>query len=123
MPELRCAQVDDHYVLRDGAAGLFLAASKFPKTVRHVRHWSLSCLPHRAELDPKISLSAGCATSGSRKAPTVIRYSRKSKSLYVMSEKENGKPSGWTAIFDGKKWKEKGADSPFHTIKNSAFCG
>ena len=31
MPELRCAKVDDHYVLRDGAAGIFLAASQFPK--------------------------------------------------------------------------------------------
>ena len=31
MPELACEKVDDHYVLRDGAAGLFLAASKFPR--------------------------------------------------------------------------------------------
>ena len=31
MPELKCQKVDDHYVLRDGATGLFLAASQFPK--------------------------------------------------------------------------------------------
>ena len=31
MPELACEKVEDHYVLRDGAAGMFLAASKFPK--------------------------------------------------------------------------------------------
>ncbi|WP_197473569.1 topoisomerase DNA-binding C4 zinc finger domain-containing protein, partial [Oleiphilus sp. HI0066] len=31
MPELQCQKVDDTYILRDGAAGLFLAASKFPK--------------------------------------------------------------------------------------------
>jgi len=27
MSELACEKVEDHYVLRDGAAGLFLAAS------------------------------------------------------------------------------------------------
>ena len=31
MPKLRSQKFDDHYVLREGAAGLFLAASKFPK--------------------------------------------------------------------------------------------
>ena len=31
MPELKCEKVDDTYVLRDGASGLFLAASGFPK--------------------------------------------------------------------------------------------
>lgn len=30
-PELQCQKVDDTYVLRDGASGLFLAASQFPK--------------------------------------------------------------------------------------------
>ncbi|MES2662057.1 MAG: type I DNA topoisomerase, partial [Pseudomonadota bacterium] len=31
MPHLRCEKSDDFYLLRDGAAGLFLAASQFPK--------------------------------------------------------------------------------------------
>ena len=31
MPELPCAKVEDHYILRDGASGLFLAASQFPR--------------------------------------------------------------------------------------------
>ena len=31
MPWLKCLKVDDTYVLRDGASGLFLAASGFPK--------------------------------------------------------------------------------------------
>ena len=30
MPELECQKVEDTYVLRDGAAGMFLAASQFP---------------------------------------------------------------------------------------------
>jgi DNA topoisomerase-1 len=31
MPHLKCQKVEDFYVLRDGASGLFLAASRFPK--------------------------------------------------------------------------------------------
>ena len=31
MPHLRCEKCDDFYLLRDGAAGVFLAASQFPK--------------------------------------------------------------------------------------------
>ena len=31
MPELKCEKVNDTYILRDGASGLFLAASQFPK--------------------------------------------------------------------------------------------
>lgn len=110
MPELRCAQVDDHYVLRDGAAGLFLAASKFPKNRETRAPLVAELLPHRAELDPKYHYLLDAPRQDPEKRPAVIRYSRKSKSLYVMSEKENGKPSGWMAIFDGKKWKEKGAE-------------
>ena len=53
MPELRCETVDDHYVLRDGAAGLFLAASGFPRH-RETRAPKVSELkPHADELDPK----------------------------------------------------------------------
>ncbi|MFD2883191.1 hypothetical protein ACFS4T_11425 [Pseudomonas lini] len=41
MPELKCEKVNDTYILRDGASGLFLAASQFPKkTARLVLHWS-----------------------------------------------------------------------------------
>ncbi|MBK8973172.1 MAG: type I DNA topoisomerase [Hahellaceae bacterium] len=110
MPELRCAQVDDHYVLRDGAAGLFLAASKFPKNRETRAPLVAELLPHRAELDPKYHYLLDAPRQDPETRPAVIRYSRKSKSLYVMSEKENGKPSGWTAVYDGKKWKEKGGE-------------
>jgi DNA topoisomerase-1 len=29
--DIKCGKVNDYFVLRDGAAGLFLAASQFPK--------------------------------------------------------------------------------------------
>ena len=32
-----CEKVDDYYVLRDGASGLFLAASQFPEESRNAR--------------------------------------------------------------------------------------
>ncbi|MBE0877555.1 topoisomerase DNA-binding C4 zinc finger domain-containing protein, partial [Escherichia coli] len=53
MPELKCEKVDDIYVLRDGASGMFLAASQFPKN-RETRAPLVSeIIPHKAELDPK----------------------------------------------------------------------
>jgi DNA topoisomerase-1 len=47
MEELRCQKVDDFYLLRDGASGLFLAASQFPK-YRETRAPLVSeLIPHR----------------------------------------------------------------------------
>ncbi len=42
MEHLRSTKHDDYFVLRDGAAGLFLAASKFPIFVKHVHPKLLS---------------------------------------------------------------------------------
>src|SRR5690554_482459 len=42
MPELQCVNVDDTYVLRDGASGMFLAANQFPKKRKPVRPWCWS---------------------------------------------------------------------------------
>jgi DNA topoisomerase-1 len=53
MPELQCAKVDDHYVLRDGASGIFLAASQFPRH-RETRAPLVSeLLPYKSEIDKK----------------------------------------------------------------------
>ena len=53
MPELKCEKVDDFYLLRDGASGIFLAASQFPKN-RETRAPLISEIkPHANELDPK----------------------------------------------------------------------
>ena len=35
--------------------------------------------------------------------PTVIRYSRKTKEIYVQSEEE-GKATGWKAFYQSGKW-------------------
>ncbi len=105
MPELQCAKVDDHYVLRDGAAGLFLAASKFPKN-RETRAPLVSELkPHRGQIDAKYHYLLDGPEHDSGDNLTQIRYSRKTKEQYLMTE-VNGKATGWRAHFEGGRWVE-----------------
>ncbi|MBB3101752.1 type I DNA topoisomerase [Azomonas macrocytogenes] len=104
MPELRCEKVDDTYVLRDGASGLFLAASQFPKN-RETRAPLISeLLPHRDEIDPKYHYLLEAPQQDPEGRPAVIRFSRKTKEQYVQSEVE-GKPTGWRAFYTGGEWK------------------
>ena len=117
MPELKCINVDDTYVLRDGASGMFLAASQFPKKRETRAPLVLELLPHKKEIDPKHTYLFSAPTHDPDGEPTVIRYSRKTKEQYVQSEID-GKPSGWKAFYDGKKWqvedkrKAKPVDKP-----------
>ncbi|QJQ94111.1 MULTISPECIES: type I DNA topoisomerase [Halomonadaceae] len=103
MPELKCQKVDDYYVLRDGASGLFLAASQFPKN-RETRPPLVRELKAHAEALPEkyhFLLKAPSEDPDGR--PSQIRFSRKTKSQYVMTEEE-GKASGWRALFENGKW-------------------
>jgi DNA topoisomerase-1 len=104
MQELRCEKVDDHYVLRDGAAGLFLAASQFPKNRETRAPLVEELLPYKDQIDPKYHflLSAPVKDPDGNKA--IIRFSRKTKEQYVQTE-VNGKATGWKAFYDGGKWK------------------
>ena len=105
MPELRCQTVDDYYLLRDGASGIFLAASQFPKN-RETRPPKVAeLLPHANELDPKFKYLLAAPTTDPDGLPTVIRFSRKTKQQYVQSE-QDGKPTGWQAFHRGGKWVE-----------------
>jgi DNA topoisomerase-1 len=103
MPELQCQKVDDTYVLRDGASGLFLAASKFPKNRETRPPLVMEIKPHRKEIDPKYDYLMDAPEKDPEGNPTVIRYSRKSKEQYVMSEKE-GKATGWSAWYENGRW-------------------
>jgi DNA topoisomerase-1 len=106
MPELQCQKVEDTYVLRDGASGLFLAASKFPKNRETRPPLVMEIKPHRKEIDPKYGYLMDAPERDPEGNPTVIRYSRKSKEQYVMSEKD-GKATGWSAWFVNGKWQPK----------------
>ncbi|WP_439107067.1 type I DNA topoisomerase [Congregibacter sp.] len=103
MPELICDKVEDHYVLRDGAAGLFLAASQFPKHRETRAPLVRELLPHKDEIDPKYTFLFDAPTEDKSGNPAQIRYSRKTKEQYVMTE-EDGKATGWKAFHDGGRW-------------------
>ncbi|MBU2138437.1 MAG: type I DNA topoisomerase [Gammaproteobacteria bacterium] len=104
MPELKCEKVNDTYILRDGASGLFLAASQFPKNRETRAPLVLELVPHKAEIDPKYHFLIDAPQKDPDGLPAVIRYSRKTKEQYVQTEVD-GKPTGWKAFFDGGKWK------------------
>ncbi|ASP40508.1 DNA topoisomerase I [Bacterioplanes sanyensis] len=103
MPELACQKVDDTYVLRDGAAGLFLAASQFPKNRETRAPLVAELLSHQAELPQKYHYLLDAPRADDDGNPSVIRYSRKTKEQYVMSEVE-GKATGWSAYFVDGQW-------------------
>ena len=110
MPELRCQKVDDYYVLRDGAAGIFLAASRFPRNRETRAPLVEEILPHSQAIDPKYRflLSAPTADPDGNKA--LIRFSRKSKEQYVTSEID-GKATGWRSFFKDGAWQSSMASS------------
>lgn len=103
LPELKCTQSDAHFVLRDGAAGLFLAASNFPKS-RETRAPLVSELVRfQDRLAPKHRYLAEAPTHDPDGNPAIVRFSRKTKEQYVMSE-SNGKATGWSAFYSAGRW-------------------
>ena len=104
MPELACQKVDDTYVLRDGAAGLFLAASQFPKNRETRAPQVAELLSHQAELPQKYHYLLDAPRADTDGNPSIIRYSRKTKEQYVMTEDDKGKATGWTAHFVDSAW-------------------
>ena len=103
MPHLECEKNPDHFVLRDGAAGIFLAASQFPK-FRETRAPLVEELVFvKDKLDPKYRFLADAPVKDSDGNKAVVRYSRKTKEQYVMTEIEK-KATGWKAMFQAGKW-------------------
>jgi DNA topoisomerase-1 len=102
-PELVCVKVEDTYILRDGAAGMFLAASQFPKNRETRPPLVAEIIPHRSELPEKYHFLTEAPLADGDGNPSVIRFSRKTKEQYVMSEVD-GKATGWTAYFVGSSW-------------------
>ena len=103
MPELRCEKVEDHYVLRDGASGLFLAASQFPKHRETRAPLVKELLPYADRIDEKYQFLLRAPATDPDGLPTIVRYSRKTAEQYVRSE-EDGKPTGWSAYYTNGKW-------------------
>ncbi|HHG3599609.1 TPA: type I DNA topoisomerase [Vibrio parahaemolyticus] len=102
-PELPCENSDAYFVLRDGASGLFMAASNFPKS-RETRAPLVSELARFEErLPEKFKHLTTAPQEDPDGRPAVVRFSRKTKENYVRSE-DDGKPSGWTALYVDGKW-------------------
>jgi DNA topoisomerase-1 len=103
MPELACQKVEDHYVLRDGASGLFLAASKFPKNRETRPPLVRELKSHADELPEKYHYLLEAPSEDPDGRPTQIRFSRKAKEQFVMTD-EDGKATGWKANFHNGTW-------------------
>jgi len=103
MPELPCEKSDGYFILRDGAAGIFLASSAFPRSRETRAPLVNELIPHRAEMDPKYQYLCDAPTEDNHGNPTIVRFSRKNKEQYVMSESE-GKATGWNAHFVDGQW-------------------
>jgi len=104
LPELECVKSDAHFVLRDGASGIFLAAHNFPKS-RETRAPKVEELAKfRNRISPKFYYLADAPAKDPDGSPAIVRYSRKTKQQYVMSENEEGKATGWSAWCTDGKW-------------------
>ena len=104
MADLRCEKVDDHYVLRDGAAGLFLAASQFPKNRETRAPLVAELLMVKDQIDPKYHFLLSAPVTDPDGIKSIVRFSRKTKEQYVQTEVD-GKATGWKAFYEGGKWK------------------
>ncbi len=103
MPNLICQKVEDYYVLRDGAAGIFLAASKFPKNRETRAPMVEELLPYKDQIDLKYDYILKAPTKDPDGNKAVVRFSRKTKEQYVLSEKD-GKPTKWKAFYRDGDW-------------------
>lgn len=106
MPHLRCERCDDFYLLRDGAAGIFLAASQFPKH-RETRAPTVAELVSvKDKLDPKYRYLADAPEADPDGRPAVVRFARKTREQYVTSEVD-GKSTAWRAHYRDGRWVEE----------------
>ena len=104
IPELPCTKSDGYFVLRDGAAGIFLAASTFPRS-RETRAPLVEELKtYRDRISSKFYYLADAPEKDPDGNKTVVRFSRKTKQQYVMTENDQGKATGWSAWFTDGEW-------------------
>ncbi|KAJ9432967.1 MULTISPECIES: type I DNA topoisomerase [Pantoea] len=105
LPELQCEKSDAYFVLRDGAAGVFLAANTFPKS-RETRAPLVEELQRFADrLPEKLKYLSEAPAADPEGNKTMVRFSRKTKQQYVSSEKD-GKATGWSMFYIDGKWQE-----------------
>lgn len=103
LPQLQCAKVEDHFLLRDSLKGLFLAASQFPKN-REARAPEVSELKMAAEALPKKHQFLLSAPEHDKDGnPFIVRYNKNEDTHYLSAEKD-GKKTGIIAIYSDNSW-------------------
>lgn len=109
LPELTCIDhPESHYVLRDGASGIFLAAHNFP-AVREARPVKVAELKRfRDRISPKFYYLADGPETDPDGNQTEVHYSRKLKVQYLTSVTDEGKATSWAAFYQPETgtWKE-----------------
>ena len=105
LPELPCEKSDAYFVLRDGAAGVFLAANTFPKSRETRAPLVEELYRFRDRLPEKLRYLDDAPQQDPEGNKTMVRFSRKTKQQYVSSEKD-GKATGWSAFYVDGKWVE-----------------
>ncbi len=103
LPELKCTKSDAHFVLRDGAAGIFLAASTFPKSRETRAPLVEELVKYRDLLWPKYQYLADAPVADDDGNKASVKFSRKTKEQYVASDID-GKATGWIAKYVDGKW-------------------
>lgn len=106
LPELPCTQSDAYFVLRDGAAGIFMAASNFPKSRETRAPLVEELVQFKDRLSPKFLYLTEAPTQDPDGNKAVVRFSRKNKEQYVMTEIDK-KATGWTAHYVDGKWEQR----------------
>ncbi|MTJ01937.1 type I DNA topoisomerase [Idiomarina piscisalsi] len=103
LPELPCEDSDAYFVLRDGASGIFLSANTFPKS-RETRAVTVKELARFKDRLPKKFLYLADAPQEDEDGnDAIVRFSRKNKEQYVVTE-VNKKQTGWKAFYRDGKW-------------------
>ncbi|KAA9001846.1 type I DNA topoisomerase [Affinibrenneria salicis] len=103
LPELPCEKSDAYFVLRDGAAGVFLAANTFPKSRETRAPLVEELVRFKDRLPEKLRYLADAPVADNDGNKTLVRFSRKTKQQYISSEKD-GKATGWSAFYVDGKW-------------------
>jgi DNA topoisomerase-1 len=106
MPELKCEKSDGYFVLRDGAAGLFLASSAFPKSRETKKPQIADLVRHKDKIDPKFHNLLKAPKFDPDGNPAIVRFSRKTKEHYVGSMKDD-KMTNWTLFWSGRQWTQE----------------
>ena len=115
MPELSCEKSKGYFVLRDGAAGLFLASSEFPRSRETKKPKVKDLKRHRHQLESKFYFLADAPPEDPNGQDFEIRFARKTKSYFLSSEslsssgrsKQKTQKPSWVATYNGSSWKLK----------------